>query len=90
MWGCDYMPFLGRGNWAGGFYPGGFLYLLVSGIVILLLVYAAVRIFKAFAANNSGLLQDRGDSLAILKMRFAQGKISQDDFRKMKQILSAP
>jgi uncharacterized membrane protein len=32
--------------------------------------------------------QDRIDSLFILKARFAKGEISQEEFLKMKQILS--
>ncbi|MBW2321664.1 MAG: SHOCT domain-containing protein [Deltaproteobacteria bacterium] len=72
MWGCDYIPFLGGSRWTGGFFPGGILYMMVWGLVVLLFVYAAVRI----------------DSLAILKARFAKGEISHEEFNKMKQILS--
>jgi len=46
--------------------------MMVWGLVVLLFVYAAVRI----------------DSLAILKARFAKGEISHEEFNKMKQILS--
>ena len=88
MWGCDYIPFLGRSSWAGGFFPGGILYLLVLGLIVLFFVYAAVRIFKAVTAERSGSHRDRNDSLAIIKVRFAKGEISSEDFNKMKQILS--
>lgn len=88
MWGCDYIPFLGKSGWAGGFFPGGILYLLVWGLVVFLLIYAAVRIFKAITADKSGLYRDRIDSLAILKARFAKGEISHEEFNKMKQTLS--
>ncbi|MBW2015088.1 MAG: SHOCT domain-containing protein [Deltaproteobacteria bacterium] len=80
MWGCDYIPFLGGSRWTGGFFPGGILYMMVWGLVVLLFVYAAVRIFKAVTAGI--------DSLAILKARFAKGEISHEEFNKMKQILS--
>jgi putative membrane protein len=88
MWGCDYIPFLGGGGRAGGFFPGGILYPLAWGLIVFLFVYAAVRIFKAVTSGNSGSHRDRIDSLAILKTRFAKGEISSEEFHKMKQILS--
>jgi putative membrane protein len=88
MWGCDYIPFIGGGGWAGGFFPGGILYLLVWGLIILLFIYAAVRIFKAITSGKSCSHRDRIDSMAILKARFAKGDISSEEFYKMKQILS--
>jgi putative membrane protein len=88
MWGCDYIPFLGGSSWTGGFFPGGILYLLVWGLVVLLFIYAAVRIFKAVTADKSARHRDRIDSIAILKARFAKGEISREEFNKMKHILS--
>lgn len=88
MWGCDYIPFLGGSRWTGGFFSGGILYLLVYGLLALLLVYALVRIFKAITVDKSCLHKDRLDSMAILKIRFAKGEISPEEFNKMKQILS--
>jgi len=88
MWGCDYIPFLSGSSWAGGFFPGGILYLLVWGLIVLLFIYAAVRIFKAITADKSVSYRDRIDSIAILKARFAKGEISSEEFHKMKQILS--
>ncbi len=88
MWGCNYIPFLSGNRWTGGLFSGGILYLLVWGLVVLLFVYAAVRIFKAITSDKSGQHRDRIDSLAILKGRFAKGEISSEEFNKMKQILS--
>ena len=62
--------------------------MLVWGLVVLLFIYAAVRIFKAITADKSGSYRDRIDSIAILKARFAKGEISSEEFNKMKQILS--
>ena len=86
MWGCDYLPFSGR--WGGGFFPGSFWSLLIWGLVILLAAYLAIRIFKSQAYISPGSSQDRVDSMAILKARFARGEITQEEFIKMKQILS--
>lgn len=88
MWGCDKIPFLGGSSWAGGFFPGGILYLLIWGLIVLLFVYAAVRIFKGVTADKLARHRDRIDSMAILKVRFAKGEISSQEFNKMKQILS--
>jgi putative membrane protein len=88
MWGCNYLPFLGISGWAGGFFPGGILYLLVWGLILLLFVYAAVRVFKSVTADKSGSHRDRIDSLSILKIRYAKGEISSEEFNKMKQVLS--
>jgi putative membrane protein len=88
MWGCDYIPFLSGNSWNGGLFPGSIFYLLVWGMVILLFVYGAVRIFKAVISDKSVLNRDRIDSLAILKIRFAKGEISSEEYNKMKQILS--
>ena len=62
--------------------------MVVWGLVVLLFVYAAVRIFKAITADKYVSQRDRIDSLAILKARFAKGEISHEEFNKMKQILS--
>jgi len=86
MWGCDYSPFSG-GGW-GGFFPGGILSTLIWVLVTLLLVYFGIRIFRSQARNANGSSQDRIDSLTILKARYAKGEISQEEFAKMKQILS--
>jgi len=86
MWGCDYAPL--SGGWWGSFFPGSLWSLLLWGLVILLVVYLAIRIFKLLAHNSQGPSQDRIDSQAILKTRFARGDISQEEFVKMKRIIS--
>ena len=90
MWGCNNIPFWDWNSWAGGFFPGRLLYLMVWGLVVLLIIYAAVKIIKAITADNPGPQRDRIDSLAILKARYAKGEISQQEFHKMKQILTQP
>jgi putative membrane protein len=88
MWDCDYGPM--AGGWWGGFFPGSLLSLLIWGLVLLFIVYLAVRIFNSQTQNSHGPAQDRIDSQAILKTRFARGEISREEFIKMKQTLSAP
>jgi len=88
MWGCNYLAFSGSG-W-DVFFPGsGSIWsLMILGLVILLVVYLSIKFFKPQAHNFFGTSQDRIDSLAILKARFAKGEISREEFVKMKQILS--
>ena len=85
MWNCDYGPM--SGGWWGGFFPGSLFSLLLWGLIIVLLVYLGIRIFKWLASDKSGALGDRVDSLAILKARFARGDISEEDYTRMKSTL---
>lgn len=86
MWGCDY-TLMSRG-WGGGFFPWGFLSLLIWGVVVVLIVYFAILFFKPQEHSLRESSQDCIDSLAILKVRFASGEISEEQFVKMKQTLS--
>jgi uncharacterized membrane protein len=61
---------------------------MVRGLIVLLFVFASVRIFKAVTVDKSGLHRDRIDALVILKARFAKGEISSEEFQNMKQIQS--
>lgn len=86
MWGCDYGPM--SGGWWGGFFPGSLFSLLLWGLVIMLIVLLAIRIFKPQTHGRRGPAQDRFDSETILKARFAKGEISRDEFVRMRQVLS--
>lgn len=83
MWGCDYGPMTG-GWW------GGFLSMLIWGLVLFLVVYVVIRIFRSQTQASQRPLRDRSDSEAILKSRFAKGEISREEFVKMRQTLSQP
>jgi len=88
MWGCDYGSM--AGGWWGGFFPGSLLSLLIWGLVLFLIVYVVLRIFRSQTQASQGPFRDRSDSEAILKARFAKGEISREEFVKMRQILSQP
>ena len=83
MWSCDYGP-MSSGRW-GGFFPGGIFSLLIWGVMILLLLYLGARIFRSLTSDKPGYLQDRIDSIAILKARFAKGEVSEEEYHMMKQ-----
>jgi putative membrane protein len=86
MWGCDYGPV--SSGWWGGFFPGGLFSLLIWGVMILLLIYLGARIFRSLTSEKPSYLQDRADSIAILKARFAKGEVSEEEYHKMKQVIS--
>jgi putative membrane protein len=77
MWGCGVNSFL---PW------GGFLSLLIWIVIILALVLVVVKIFKSLNGDSVSR-SDRNDSLDILKVRFAKGEITQEEYVKMKKIL---
>ena len=64
--------------------------LLIWGLVLFLVVYVVIRIFRLQTKTSQGPFRDRFDSEAILKARFAKGEISREEFVKMRQILSQP
>ena len=84
MWGCDYLSF--AGGWGEPFSPGGLIFLLILTLIIAVSIYV-VRISSSGSRNSVTPSQDRIDSMQILKARFANGEISQEEFAKMKQII---
>ena len=84
MMGCDYLPF---SSWMGGGYAGGIFSLLLWGLIILVLVFLAIKLFGSVKSSKSGPFRDKNDSLEILQMRYANGEINQEQYAKMKSIL---
>jgi putative membrane protein len=72
----------------GGFIHGGIGGLLIWALTIILIVYLVKAVLKSASRTPRPSTQDRSDSLAILKARFARGEISQEEFSRMKRILS--
>jgi putative membrane protein len=66
---------------------GGIFSLLLWGVIILVLVFMVVKLFGSFRSNQTGPFRDKSDSLEILKIRYANGKINQDEYVKMKSVL---
>jgi uncharacterized membrane protein len=57
-------------------------------MMILFLIYLGIRLFKALSSDKPCSFQDRVDSLAILKTRFAKGDVSEEEYHRMKQVIS--
>lgn len=56
-------------------------------MIVLLLVLLAIKLFGSLRSGKKEQNRDRYDSLAILKMRYARGEISDEEFAKMKNTL---
>jgi uncharacterized membrane protein len=83
MWGCNYLF-----GWGSGIFPGGIFSMLAGFLIIPPTIYVAIRIFRTQTPNTDLWSQNRIDSMQILKTRFTNGEITQEEFAKMKQVLS--
>jgi putative membrane protein len=70
----------------GGGFAGGIFSLLFWGLIIAVLVFVAIKLFGSIKSNQTGSFRDKNDSLEILKMRYANGEINQDQYVKMKGV----
>jgi putative membrane protein len=84
MMGCDYLPY---SSWMGGGFGGGIFSLLFWGLIIAMLVFVAIKLFGSIKSNSTGSFRDKNDSFEILKTRYANGEINQDQYVKMKDVL---
>ena len=85
MWGCNFysdIPFV------SSLFPNGFSSLLMWMAILIALVFLLTRIFRQTGNTREGNIRDNEDSLEFLKIRYAKGEIGQEDYIKMKQILS--
>ena len=84
MGGCDYFPF---SSWMGGGFAGGIFSIFFWGLIILGLVFLAIKFFGSIKSDKTGQFRDKNDSLEILKIRYAKGEIHQNEYVKMKSVL---
>ncbi len=84
MWECGMSYSLGFGKW---FMSGGIIGFTIKSIIIVALFFLLYRFFMPNNSNVSTNL-DRKDSLEILKVRFAKGEISEQEYQRMKNVLS--
>lgn len=81
MWWGQHMYGLGWGGWLAG----GLMMLLFWGILIALVFFG----IRAFSNNGSKNSQPANDTaLSILRKRYAQGEISQEEFETIRQNLT--
>ena len=84
MWRYGHFPHF---SWMGNFFPGGILSMFIWILIILALVYLAIKLFRALNSEQTKQNRDNFDSFEILKMRYARGEISQEDYLTMKETL---
>jgi len=61
--------------------------MLIWALIILALVYLAIKLFRALTSEQIKQNRDNFDSFEILKMRYARGEISHEDYLTMKETL---
>jgi putative membrane protein len=84
MWRYGHFPHF---YWMGSFLPGSIFSMLIWVLIILALVYLAVKLFRALTSEQIKQNRDNFDSFEILKMRYARGEISHEDYLTMKETL---
>jgi putative membrane protein len=83
MWGCGNFPFV---SWMSGVFPGGVFSIFLWTLIILALVFLAMKLIGPLRSHPTGY-RDRNDSFEILKMRYAKGELSLEEYTTMKGIL---
>jgi len=84
MWRYGHFPHF---SWMGSFSPGGIVSMLIWVLIILALVYLAIKLFRALTSEEIKQNRDKSDSIDILKVRYARGEISQEEYFRMREIL---
>lgn len=84
-WGCvngGYGP--GWHHWAGGgFYGGGVFMLIFNVLLVVLVIFVAVKFFRKGFQQGA----DNETPLDILKKRLAKGEITKEEFEDLKKVL---
>lgn len=83
MWNCNVgFPFA-HGGWLLGHGPFA---LLLHLMLVVVVVYVLIRIGQAIFTRGA-VNKDSSDSLEILRVRFARGEISAEEYQRMREIL---
>lgn len=77
MWNCSFGP-----PFFNGF--GG---LLITVMMFVTIVYITILIVRSFFGKDTAV-KDVSDSMEIVKRKFAMGEISEEEFQRMREILS--
>lgn len=84
MWGCNYSG-AGLGHW---FFGGGIIGFGLTALIIILIAALILKIIR-WPQQKKSQNFDRSDSLIILKNRFAKGEITEQEYKKMNEVLSS-
>ena len=80
MWGCAYNG-AGIGHW---FFGGGIMGFLIMALIAILITTLVIKLIRS---NKAVRKNDTIESLNILKVRFANGEITEQEYKKMKSVL---
>jgi putative membrane protein len=80
--GCYNDPYWYGHHWSGGsFFGGGLFMWIITLLVFGSLIFFAVKYFS----NRRGAVSKKENPLDILKVRFAKGEITREEFDTMKK-----
>jgi len=79
-----YRSFRGVGSCFG--FGGGFMPMIGMGILMVLVVIAAILIIRKIAGKNKNQAYDA--SIEELKTRFVKGEITEEEYLRMKKLIS--
>ncbi|HER63593.1 MAG TPA: hypothetical protein ENO11_06420 [Desulfobacteraceae bacterium] len=77
MWNCNWGPPL----------QYGFFGMMINIIVLAAIIYIVVLTIQALKTKSKSN-RDADDSLEIIKRKLAHGEISEEEYRRMKEILT--
>lgn len=81
---CFYRGWNGFGRYfGGGYFYGGQWMMMAIGILLI----AAVVLVTVLAIRKIGRGKAAGESLNELKLRYAKGEITEEEFARMKKVL---
>ncbi|EMG38606.1 Short C-terminal domain containing protein [Desulfocurvibacter africanus PCS] len=83
MW-CNFSGPLFSGP--GFFWGGGLIGLLLKILIVAGIVWLALRIIDGIR-NRQTSGDDKDHSMRILKVKYARGEISEDEYRRMREVL---
>ena len=77
MWNCSFgTPFL-----------NGIVGILINTMMVVTIVYILILIVRSFMGKGTAK-RDVTDSLEIIQRKFASGEISEEEFQRMKEVLT--
>lgn len=85
MWNCNGGYPFGPGNW---FFGHGVFGMLFSALLMIAIIYLIIFVLRLFFVKDKAQNKDRRDSIEILKARYAGGEISEEEYIRMRDILT--
>lgn len=83
MYGCSWGSLFGAGH---GFMGVGMYGMFWNILIVVLVLFGVMKIIQSFKSKEPSCAYNR-DPLDILKEKFSHGEISEDEFRRMREVL---